>query len=164
MIKNKDTDYAWAAGFLDADGSFSLINCTSRKGKPCNEFRPVVQVTQVKMNNILKLMEITNGCSKVPWKGKMVYRGTNGRTPRMYYKHAILGKKRLLPFLTSILPYMVSKKRQCKYLLRVVGIKRDGGRDNHIYTERQKNFFKYSKEMIMKLNANTRGKKKLDPK
>ena len=111
-----ELDYAWAAGFLDGDGSFSLRVYR----KPYRHMiQPIVQSSQRCPEPMERLIKIANGgtfndTTKTPL-GKQVWRVQ------------ITGKERLLVFLKGIQPYLIVKQKQCDLLLDCLSRQKDKG-------------------------------------
>lgn len=137
----KDTDFAWAAGFIDGEGSFSIR--VYRNGKK-KMIQPVVQVTQFHPEPLQKLAGL---CGLATWEG---YLGTNGRSKRLYWKIQILGRQKLLDFLSAIRPYIILKRPQCELLMQVV--LRQKPRGHHHYSDDEWKWFQAAKVEVEQMN------------
>ena len=104
-----ELDYAWAAGFLDGDGSFSL-RVYKRKGRYM--VQPVVQASQQCPEPLERLYKIADGGS--------IYDKERSSVGRQMWKIQIVGIHRLTTFLEGIVPYLIVKQRQCDLLLQAL--------------------------------------------
>ena len=134
-------DYAWAAGFIDGDGSFSL---RAYKRYKRNMIEPVVQATQICPEPIERLYKIADGGyindTSVTSLGKQIWR------------IQITGSDRLVTFLEGIYPHLVSKQKQCGLLLQVISKQRKRGGGKR-YTEDEWSWFFEQKRKIEEWNA-----------
>ncbi len=99
------TDYAWAAGFIDADGCVSVSDRYKVKGKRY----PNVQVIVVQRDlpGIIRLQEIFGADEKI---------GETRRGSLTYFRLTFSGK-RASEVLTAVLPYLILKKEVGKVAL-----------------------------------------------
>lgn len=150
------TDYAWAAGFIEGEGSFSLRVYNRKFSKYVKKqngiktyIRKMVQpVIQASQNNPAPLKKLRNLTQFPIFKFS---KGGNGHGNNIYYRIQIVGLNRLIPFLIGIRPYLSQKTEQCDLLLEVC--KRQGKRGTNKYTMEQWNWFEDRKKEIEKLNA-----------
>lgn len=97
-----DTDLAWAAGIIDGEGSISLARC-KRQGKD-ETYSLRVQVGNTDPRMILRLKELFGGSiPKVENRGRY----------KPMWRWILYGNAAAV-FLTSVLPYLVSKRDQAE--------------------------------------------------
>ena len=106
-----DTDAAWLAGFIDADGHIGIVRRTTRRGDRHYVYiRPVVQIGQGKR-------------AVLDWISDLVGGDLNIHGQRNFYNlrfHA--GTIRWL--LPQLLPYLKVKKRQAEIVLEFTDLSR----------------------------------------
>jgi hypothetical protein len=101
----KDTDAAWAAGFLDGEGSFGIYM------GPTGWIKVTVQAAQVSNIPLLKLQEMFGGYI-IPINRRRTAR------ERDAFKWHLAKTSDLHFFLDAVTPYLVLKKAQAE-LIRV---------------------------------------------
>lgn len=119
---NTDTDIAWAAGFLDGEGCFTL---TKQSGKTHESQRALhISASQVRLEPLVKLEELFGGKvkkhSRKTMKGTTIYVWLLGQNAR-----------KVEVFLPQVIPYMVVKKREAEILLDFASTIRRRGRPKH---------------------------------
>lgn len=122
-----DTDCAWAAGFIDADGCIS-ISKTKRRGV---EYDAVaVVVVQKDPMPLLRLQEIFGDQENIT----TVRHSSTGRT---YFKLAIHGKRAEF-VLSCVLPYLTLKRAKAVVALELLRAKaeRSWGEKSSLHAER----------------------------
>jgi hypothetical protein len=101
-----DTDYAWAAGFMDGEGCFTLIR---RTGKAHEATRcPYVGATQIRRQPLDRLCAMFGGAVHV----QKVTKG--GNTVYQWQVHTAALIREMVPLL---LPYLTIKKREAEIVL-----------------------------------------------
>lgn len=99
------TDLAWAAGFIDGDGSFSI----TRLGKSVSgvvRLQAQVSVTSKDIRPVTKLIEVLGGTAEV------IHHGSGGLKPFSSYYHWRLRGKKAYDAIKLIEPYLVLKREQ----------------------------------------------------
>ena len=120
-----ECDYAWAAGFVEADGSFSL-NVVSRKSKHGTEqlaIMPNVQASQVNPAPLIKLIQIAY--HKDSKKSKLFFETKSNGVIAIHAN--IVGRARLEEFLLRITPHISGKQKQVALLLEALKIQKPKG-------------------------------------
>lgn len=147
-------DYAWAAGFLDGDGSFSL-GIVERKSKvlgaPYTMHQPKIQASQNDPKPLIRLVKIL--CLDAPLVKLYAEAKPWGQH---VHKMNVTGREKLIPFLQNIIPHLTSKQQQAILLLEAAEMMngRGGAGKNHsVYTDAEKIRFKAIKQNIEALNA-----------
>lgn len=112
-----DTDYAWAAGFLDGEGCFYLQGTS--KVNPLTK-TPSIKATQVDPRPLLKLQEIFEGAVS-----PRNIRTSTGKIAHDWNVHGGEGCRRVLPF---ILPYMTTRAEEASILLQYAEIMRSSNK------------------------------------
>ena len=136
-----ELDYAWAAGFLDGDGSFSLRAYNRYKR---NMIQPVVQSSQLCPEPLERLYKIADGGS--------INDNTVSPLGKQVWRIQIYGRDRLITFLNGIYPYLIVKQKQCGLLLQVLAKQKTRG-ENKPYTENEWDWFFDQKRRIEEWNA-----------
>jgi hypothetical protein len=130
---NNEVDLAWAAGFLDGEGSILFRNSSKGRGGIVG-----ISATQVDIRPLEKLITILGGKIYGPYgrKDKGIYKRKK-HSP--FYQWLVLGKKGNVPEICEKLyPYMTLKKDQIdvalqKYAAVVALNLGTGGRTNVKY-------------------------------
>ena len=110
----KDTDAAWAAGFLDGEATFTARVTES------GTFHVTVLVSQVMPAPLLKLKEL--------FGGNIHQRPAHGNNGRPFHVWALKGPIVLRAMLTAILPYLVLKDKHAQMLLEACDLMGVNGR------------------------------------
>ncbi len=127
-----ETDAAWAAGFIEADGSFSIILPRERG------VRPVIQVTQKVRSPLDRLQKILG-------------HGHWHQDKKGFWKFQIIGKNRIKHAGLLLLPYLQTKYEQCELMIECAH--RQGSRGITGYTEEQWAWFRGARERMKALNS-----------
>lgn len=139
-IEPSKTDYAWMAGFLDGDGSFSL---RVYKRPTRRMVEPIVQITQRHPEPIARFKALVAG-------GTGHVEEVDGKS---FYRLAIVGRERLIKLLDGVMPYLVNK-RSVASLLRDA-LEMQGSRGINGYSEEVWAKFFSIKSEIEKINKET---------
>lgn len=101
----RGVDFAWAAGFIDGEGSFYciILKRRSKTGKVYRYFR--ISATQADAEVLNKLANILDGRVYGPYK----HAGGLGKKP--IYKFHLQAGKSALKLFQSLYPYLSKKKR-----------------------------------------------------
>lgn len=104
-----DTDYAWAAGFLDGEGCFTLLKHGS-SSTHYSQRALHISASQADIQPLIKLREMFGGRvgrrSRDTLKGTPIYVWTLG-----------MSSKTVAEFVPQVLPYLIVKHRQAEILL-----------------------------------------------
>ena len=121
QAKIEEKELAWLGGFLDGEGSFCMIrgNRSRRKadGSPVGGFVPRVTVCNTDYSIRQIIVDIADTC------GLPYYLYDNSKSPTRLSKNkpswhfAAQGMKRLIPWLTLLIPYLKAKRPQAELLL-----------------------------------------------
>jgi hypothetical protein len=134
-----DTEKAWLAGFLDADGMIRLRigrkNKLQRGGIGPKSLVPLVTYTNTCALTGKRLAELI-GQSFTDFSAT-VCTGRSAWAPKITIE--IGGIKRVEPFLTMVRPYMVTKAAEADLMLRYCAIRNAAGRG--AYTEMEYRIF-----------------------
>lgn len=109
MTRATETEYAWAAGFIEADGCIHLSHYESTRAT-----RVDVIVVQKDRRPIDRLQRIFDDHSTV---------GVVHRRGRQYYRVSFSGE-RAAKVLSAILPYLDHKREQAEIGIRLYGLVR----------------------------------------
>jgi hypothetical protein len=104
----KDTDYAWAAGFLDGEGCFTLARNSKKPGSNPTHRGIVVTATQRRIGPLLCLQEMFGGRI-----GRY-----NTREDYEMHQWGISSAKLARPMIPMVLPYLVVKRDEASIVLR----------------------------------------------
>lgn len=135
IIPTKE-DYAWIAGFIDGDGSFSLRAYSTATRKMV---QPVIQISQLHPASVSKIKNLIGGTIN--------QEENRGKT---YYRIVILGQKRLRNLINNILPYLANKKSLAILFDEILNLREL--RTNKGYSEDIWNRFFEIKREIEKIN------------
>jgi hypothetical protein len=106
----KDTDWAYAAGLVDGDGSIN-ISKERRYDRPNPfYFRVNVRVAQTDMAALIWLKEIFGGC--------IYFQNRQRGNRKTCWCWSIRSRKLIVTFLESILPYLKIKQQQAQLCLK----------------------------------------------
>ena len=106
-----DTEAAYLAGFIDADGHIGIVRRTTRRGdKHYAYIRPVVQIGQAKRKILDWISDLVGGTVSI--------HGQRGFYNLRFHAGTI---RWLLP---QLLPYMQVKKRQAQIVLEFTDLSR----------------------------------------
>lgn len=120
VICMNETDLAWAAGFLDGEGCFTLAKATTRRnGKEWVGYRCGIGANQAIYSEPIKFLHESFG-------GTIFIRGQKTVTGKTVYQWRI-GAKEARNILPSIIPYLRVKHDQAKYVLEFAQISRRVG-------------------------------------
>ena len=118
-----ETEKAYLAGFLDADGMIRLkIGMKNERGP--KSLIPLVHYTNTCMMTIKRVMEML-GKSQTNFKAN-VQRRKNGSGWTDKVEIEIAGLKRVVPFLTALRPYLITKALEGDLLLRFAELRNKG--------------------------------------
>lgn len=113
MPENSQTDFAWAAGFLDGEGCLLLDkHKNNNKTESFYSYYPRIAVTQIYTKPLDKLSRMFQG-------NVILSRSANGNN-RTLYRWDISGSQRCKYVLTNTLPYLLVKKDQALVLLEYI--------------------------------------------
>ncbi len=115
ISKRKDSDdskfWAYIAGIMDTDGSFSLKKEHRRSGRfVSNVYTSTILLTQTDCRSIYNIMNNFEGGNLMIVKAKTA---TNG----FCYRFSITSRKNAIKFLKKCIPYLVIKKEVASKLL-----------------------------------------------
>jgi hypothetical protein len=116
MRKLTSTEASYLAGLLDGEGSFSICRCKCKllDGHSRFNFQCRIEIGMSHRPTIEFISKIFD--SKI-----RVYIPRNGRWNRKNMYYALLSSsKELKEFLPQVLPYLITKSKQCKLLLEFV--------------------------------------------
>lgn len=112
-----DSDFAWAAGFIDGEGYVHLQPVHKRRSDGYTNRKPRIEVAQVDPIALLKLQRILGG-SVIQMSAR------NGR--KQSFRWDLTGVK-VAPALEALLPYLTVKKTQALLLLEYASLMRVKG-------------------------------------
>jgi hypothetical protein len=118
-----ELDFAWAAGFLDGEGCFSLVKANTNS-HPATK-RPMVSASQINRAPLDKLVYLF---------GSIVRNNrVNSRGIQIYQWHLTKAEE-LKPMLECVIPFLVNKKREAEIVLEYAKwVKRRGrGADGYL--------------------------------
>lgn len=131
-----ETDYAWAAGFIDADGFIGLPKAR-HTGNKRDYYTVRISVSQVKPKPLKELVSLFGGSVR------------KQSDKRGHHYNWVIYAETATKALTSMLPYFKHKKAQAKICLRVQSLK-DGSR--RVSSAQHKEYAKAFGQML-KLNS-----------
>lgn len=108
-VMASETEYAWAAGFLDGEGSF-LIVPSRKQNEAIYKRKPSIQAQQIVEKPISKLYKILGG--------SIIERSNTTSAGNPIWQWQIQGGKGSLEALPLLLPHLVVKRRAAELLLR----------------------------------------------
>lgn len=141
-----DTEYAWAAGFIEADGAFTLrAGYRTKKGHEREIFyvQPVVTITQFNPEPLYRLQALAGG-------GNICKIASTQGGKKKYHNLQITGRKRLAFFLEQILPYLGHKRQQA--LLLSMAINQQMAHGESGYSPEEVAWFLAVKDLVQELN------------
>lgn len=97
-----DTERAWAAGFLDGEGSFTI------DGRPTRHYRPMISATQIDRTPLFLLRD---------WFGGHVYTQRTLAERRATSSWQCSSRINVLDVLTEIRPFLIVKAAQADLML-----------------------------------------------
>lgn len=145
-----EIDYAWAAGFIDGDGSFSL---RVYKYEYRHMIQPIIQLTQISLEPLEKIYKLAGGGT--------FSSETNKKSGKEINRLAITGRDRVLTFLLRIQPYLINKQQPCNLLIEACKkqkSKSECGRKINcmsVYSSEEWIWFFEQKRQIEELNSMT---------
>lgn len=129
-IEPSNSDLAYLAGLIDAEGCFRIFNFQSKRPGRSRSYVPVLEIGNTK-HCIFSWLLIRFG-------GSIIYREPNSRNhnPMIIWSHR---SKALYPVLTKILPYLRVKKERCEKLIQLqeTSIPNGGNRKSEEFKIRQ---------------------------
>lgn len=115
----KDTDYAWAAGFIDGEGYFNLQPVHKLRADGFKNRKPRIEVAQTDPAPLLKLRGLFGGS---------VIKTVRRAGRKQAFRWDLTGPK-VVVALRAIIPYLTTKRRQGQILLEYAStMRRRGGR------------------------------------
>jgi hypothetical protein len=126
MSKTQKTDWAYMAGIMDGEGSFSISKCTihSKSGKPYLAYDNKILVGNTSEVLLKWIVEhfggqyriASNYLSKVRGKDQRA-KSWNAINYKICYRWTCEGYRKQEQFLLALIPYLVIKKEQAKVSL-----------------------------------------------
>ena len=121
QAKIDETRIAWLAGFIDADGSICMMKTNPNRfkanGKPVGGFVPRLTICNTNWDTLRVIKEIADAFS-LPYH---ICDNTNRLLSKPMHRHSwhfsVQGMKRMIRWLSILLPYMQTKREQTKLAL-----------------------------------------------
>ncbi len=107
-----ETDYAWAAGFLDGEGYFCLQPVHKRGSDGWRNRKPRLEAAQTDIKPLLRLQSLFGGS---------VIKTVRREGRKQAYRWDLTGIA-IKPTLLHILPYLTVKRDQTLVLLEFIGL------------------------------------------
>lgn len=140
-MKDKGIKLAYIAGVLDGDGSFSLIK-KREKYSVSPLYFPMIQLSNA-YENLIDLFVYQFGGNK---RTRLSYKAKNGSIKKVSYQWKLEKAPKCLPFLESIINYLIIKKERAQYLRDFIidnpFVRGSNRLDNSVLIKREKAYIK----------------------
>lgn len=159
MKKLLPTQLAWVAGFMDGEGSFMISyrpaqtdNSTRAKYgsnkekkylRKTDSYVPITQVCNTSLSTIKLFQSWFDGSIRE-------YKNVDGH--KTVYGWKLNNGSQMIPFLESVKPYLIIKKKQCEILISLIGTLNKYGDSTTQISEETKNLRVNLHKQIRDLN------------
>lgn len=118
MAKSTEGSLAWLAGIIDGEGSIGLHAKVDHRGvKREPYYRARLRIVSADKRIVLETARIFRECVHIDVKIGYDGRKTSRRRPHIYYSINVTRLETLLIALSTLVPYLISKKEEALLLL-----------------------------------------------
>src|SRR5660398_77078 len=112
-------DLAWLAGFIDGEGSFQFRRSAGRRIGSKNYYYPAIRICNTDVPTLATVQRIADAAGL----GYNVYWRHPKNSNLSSWDMEARGTKRLLPWLTTMIPYLHTKRSQAEDVLRFLTLR-----------------------------------------